>query len=226
MAEKSVEDPIRDFTILINRAGAGDADAQSLVWSSAYGELRSMARGARAGYAAPGSAAAPSPTTIIHEAFLKSFAAHRDRALDQRWDSRAHFFGSLARAMAQFLVDWRRTSTRQKRGGGRAGLSLDALGASVPTFEPIADFDQAMREITPELLASLERLQAESPNAAEVVWLRYVGGLTLEETASVLEIGDRAVSKRWNLGRAWLRRDLARRIGLAADRFDRGDADE
>ena len=219
------EDPGRDFTILINRAGAGDADAQSLVWSSAYGELRSMARGVRAGYAAPGSGAAPSPTTIIHEAFLKSLSGHRDRPPGQRWDSRAHFFGSLARAMAQFLVDWRRTNTRQKRGGGRAGVSLDAFGPAVPTFEPIASFDQAMREITPDLLASLERLHVESPNAAEVVWLRYVGGLTLEETAAVLEISDRAVSKRWNVGRAWLRRELARRIGMGPEASRRGVAE-
>lgn len=202
-----------DFTLLINRAGAGDADAQSRVWSSAYGELRSMARGVRAGYAAPGAGSAPSNTTIIHEAFLKAFGSHPSR----EWDSRAHFFGSLARAMAQFLVDWRRASRRQKRGGGRAALELGDRDVEVPNFRPIANFEQAMREITPELLASLEELQRHAPDVAEVIWIRYVAGLTLEQTAAVLGIANRTVSKRWNLGRAWLRRDLSRRLGRDAE---------
>lgn len=204
------QDARDDFTLLLNLAGAGDAGAQSRIWSSAYGEIRSMARGVRAGYALSHARGAPSATTIIHEAFLKAFGSARN----QSWDSRAHFFGSLARAMAQFLVDWRRSSRRLKRGGGRTPTSLGDGDARMPTFDPIESFEQAMREITPEVLASLEELQRVSPDFAEVVWLRYVAGLTLDETAAVLDVGERTVSKRWNLGRAWLRRDLARRLGM------------
>ncbi|MFZ4750803.1 MAG: ECF-type sigma factor [Phycisphaerales bacterium] len=216
-----------DFTMLLNRATEGDGGAANWVWSRSYEELRAMATGIRQG-GAPGrrrdSVDAPSPTTIIHESFFKTFrgggasgvasgeasGASADASREPSWDSRAHFFGSVARAMGQFLIDWRRGSTRQKRGGGQRPASLGNLGG----LEPAAASDDRarfeLREWTPALVEALGRLQRRAPLVADVVWLRAMAGLSLEDTAIVLSIRPRTVSKRWNLGRALLRRELTR----------------
>jgi DNA-directed RNA polymerase specialized sigma24 family protein len=127
------------------------------------------------------------------------------------WDSRAHFFGSVARAMSQFVIDWRRASRRRKRGGGERPVSFDD---SLRTAEPVrgapAELDEFFVDAAPAVVAALANLQTRAPEIADVVWLRCVAGLSLEDTAVVLGIRPRTVSKRWNLGRALLRRDLAR----------------
>jgi len=229
-----------DFTVLLNRAGEGDRDAQARVWSAAYGELQIMARGARQSYAT-GRGGVPGATTIVHEAFLKAFAGRRpaDPALGSvpgqapaeagrtpQWDSRAHFYGSLARAMAQFLVDWKRTNTRLKRGGGAQPAHLGDASDAVPSLDPLTDFDRALREVTPALVAELESLQKDAPEIADVVWLRYMAALSLEDTSAILGIAPRTVSKRWNIGRALLRRRLAPRLGMKAEDGDERSAHE
>lgn len=208
-----------DLTVLLNRASAGDWDARERAWRTVYAELHAMARGVRyrylggrggsaahgigstSGAGSPRAGGSPSPDTIVHEAFLKAFGG----LAQPTWENRAHFFGSLARAMAQYIVDWRRTQGRQKRGGGAQPVILGDSADAIPSFRPLSDFDRAMREMTPQLLAELDRLQVDAPEFAAVVWLRYVGGLGVKDTAQVLGIGHRTVSKRWNLGRALLR---------------------
>ena len=200
-----------DFTILLNRAAVGDGAAANAVWSRSYLELAAIARSVRPALRGD-SVHAPSPTTIIHESFVKTFgpAARHDAAA---WDSRAHFFGSVARAMSQFMIDWRRTATRQKRGGGQRVVELDALGhdhiSHAASAAPDATTLDDIAEFGPQLVAALERLRKRAPEVADVVWLRAMAGLSLEDTAVVLGIRPRTVSKRWNLGRALLRRDLA-----------------
>ena len=226
MAERSVSME-EDFTVLLNQARAGDEAALELVWRSAYDELRVMARGIRAGYSHRGT---PSPTTIIHEAFLKTFTGRVAASADlapfptttttttttgqsaAAWDSRAHFFGSFARAMAQFLIDWRRTANRLKRGGGVEPVALGDADAAIPSLQPLTEFDRALREITPVLVAELEKLQSDAPDLAAVVWLRYMATLSLEDTATILGIAPRTVSKRWNAGRAILRREVGKQL--------------
>lgn len=213
-----------DFTVLLNRASDGDGGAANWVWNRSYSELRAMAAGIRQG-GAPGrrngSIDAPSPTTIIHESFFKTFRGQGaggnadgcgldGTAAGSSWDSRAHFFGSVARAMGQFLVDWRRCASRQKRGGGQRPVSLGALEGHDPAA-PAEDLARIeLRELTPALAAALERLRIRAPIVADVVWLRAMAGLSLEDTALVLGIRPRTVSKRWNIGRALLRRELVR----------------
>lgn len=198
-----------DFTILLNRAADGDGDAANAIWSRSYIELSAIARSVRPGPRGD-SVHAPSPTTIIHESFVKTFgsAARRDAST---WDSRAHFFGSVARAMSQFVIDWRRTATRQKRGGGQRAVGLDSVGNDAVRSDPTAHSATLddIAEFGPQLAAALERLRNRAPEVADVVWLRAMAGLSLEDTAVVLGIRPRTVSKRWNLGRALLRRDLA-----------------
>jgi RNA polymerase sigma factor (TIGR02999 family) len=208
----------RDFTVLLSQARAGDEASLRVVWRAAYDELHVMARGIRAGYP---QRSTPSPTTIIHEAFLKTFASRAagggDAATsasptDPSWDSRAHFFGSFARAMAQFLIDWHRTTHRLKRGGGAATMTLTDVASDLPSLAPLTDFDQALREVTPALFDELDKLQIDAPDLANVVWLRYMAALSLEDTANILGIAPRTVSKRWNAGRAILRRSLKQRF--------------
>lgn len=195
-----------DFTVLLNRAADGDGAAANTVWTRSYPELQAIARGVRPAVRVD-SAQAPTPTTIIHESFMKTFGSRREGA---SWDSRAHFFGSVARAMGQFIVDWRRTACRRKRGNGRRPVELGALDdEAVPAASPdTALVDLA--ELGPGLVAALDRLRSRAPEVADVVWMRAMAGLSLEDTAIVLGIRPRTVSKRWNLGRALLRRDLAR----------------
>ena len=196
-----------DFTILLNRAARGDGGATDAVWSRSYDELLALARGIRPARAV-NTASLPSPTTIIHESFMKTFGPRADGSHRPSWDSRAHFFGSVARAMEQFLVDWRRAATRQKRGGGAAVLEFDE---SRHRAGPSDEADAAdLRALLPEIAGALERLRKRAPEIADVVWMRCFAGLSLEDTALILGIRPRTVSKRWNLGRALLRRDLSR----------------
>ncbi|MEY3027401.1 MAG: hypothetical protein RLZZ238_2298 [Planctomycetota bacterium] len=194
-----------DFTLLLNRAAEGDGGAVGEVWRHSYPELRAMARGLRP-RVPQASTRAPTPTTIIHESFVKTFGREGEPG-SHSWDSRAHFFGSVARAMSQFLIDWRRHTNRRKRGSGKAPASFqEQLHGDAGSGSDGGDTAEWM----PHLLDALERLRIHAPQIAEVVWMRCVVRLSLEDTASLLGIRPRTVSKRWNLGRAMLRRDLSR----------------
>jgi RNA polymerase sigma factor (TIGR02999 family) len=217
MAERS-ETKDEDFVVLLLRARGGDQPALEEIWRLTYDELHAMARGIRAGYP---MRSVPSPTTILHEAFLKTFTARAvaqaelgtpKAPLATEWESRAHFFGSFSRAMAQFLIDWRRTASRLKRGGGVEPVQLGDGDGELPTLQPLTEIDRALREVTPALVEELEKLQTDAPDLANVVWLRYMAALSLEDTANILGIAPRTVSKRWNAGRAILRRELKKRF--------------
>ena len=195
-----------DFTVLLNRAAAGDDGATHAVWEQSYGEMLMVASSMRPASSAD-SVHAPSPATILHESFFKTFRpAHANTVT---WDSRAHFFGSVSRAMGQFVIDWRRAASRKKRGGGTRALEFDQVGQealSDQTDDLTAALDRSSLNL--ELANALCRLRARAPNCADVVCLRYMAGLSLEDTARVLGIRPRTVSKRWNFGRALLRLDL------------------
>lgn len=196
---------VEDLTKVLSRASSGDDEARAALWSQTYRELHGIARSLRAGGRLAAESRIPSATTIVHEAFMKCDGPGRA----PNWENRAHFFGSVARAMGQFLIDWRRTSTRQKRGGERATASLGDSAAEIPSFEPLDNPERARAEWTPRLAAAMEALERDAPQTAHVVWMRYMLGLSLEQTSEILGIAPRTVSKHWNLGRAWLRRALA-----------------
>jgi len=196
-----------DLTEVLRRASSGDDEARVVLWERVYDELHGIARSLRAEARGGAAPAIPGATTIVHEAFLKCEKAGRTPV----WENRAHFFGSAARAMGQFLIDWRRSTTRLKRGGTRGTLALGDLsqGDGVPpSFAPLDDPGRALAEWTPRLAAAMEALERDAPQTAHVVWMRYMVGLSLEQTSEILGIAPRTVSKHWNLGRAWLRRAL------------------
>jgi RNA polymerase sigma factor (TIGR02999 family) len=135
------------------------------------------------------------PTAVVHEAYLR--LAGQDWA---EWQDRAHFIGVAARQMRRILVDHARQHVAAKRGGTPVKVDLDAHpnGFSESKSAEILSVDEA--------LARLRKLDSRQ---AEVVELRYFGGLTVEETASHLGVSTRTVKRDWSVGVLWLRAELA-----------------
>src|SRR6185369_16390372 len=128
-------------------------------------------------------------TALVNEAYLRLVQVH-----DVHWQNRAHFFAISARIMRRIMIEHARKRQQLKRGGGALRITLDE-GAV------IAD------ERSAELLAldeALETLTAEYPRKAQVVELRFFGGLTVTEAAAVLKVDERTVKRDWEFARAWL----------------------
>jgi len=168
----------------------GRPEALEALLPLVYAELRSLASGylrrERGDHTLQ-------PTALVHEAYL--------RLVDQRrvkWRNRAHFYGIAARMMRRVLVDHARAKHAVRRGGGVEFVPLvdDQASASVPGVDVIA-LDEA-----------LERLAALDERQAQIVELRYFGGLSIEETAEALGISDATVAREWTAARAWLRAEL------------------
>jgi len=163
-----------------------------------YAELRELAR-ARMRRERPD--ATLRTTELVHEAYLRlGSSEHRG------WANRAHFFASAAEAMRRILIERARARARDKRGGvdGRPPqrVSLSDLGAA----DLGVDYDPD------EVLAldgAIDRLRALDARAANVVHLRFYGGLSVEETAEALGVTDRTIKRDWTAARAWLYRELS-----------------
>jgi RNA polymerase sigma factor (TIGR02999 family) len=132
-------------------------------------------------------------TALVNEAYL--------RLADQtnpRWQNRAHFFAVAARAMRQILVSYARSQQAQKRGGGAARVDLDEAALVCP---------QESREIV-ELHEALEQLSALDSRKAQIVELKYFGGLNYNEIAEVLKISRITVRRDWEFAKVWLYTEL------------------
>ena len=184
-------------TRLLDAAGSGDSCAASALWSEVNQELRSMATGLLA-RERPG--ATLQPTMVVNEVFLRMWAGKSE---PPRFEDRRHFFGSAARVMGQFLVDHARSRDRLKRGGGQRPVSREICDGELSGPDSVDSDEIAC------LLGALTALELEAPRKAEVVWLRYVVGLSIEQVATVLEVSRRTVIDDWGFAQAWLRRRLA-----------------
>jgi RNA polymerase sigma-70 factor (ECF subfamily) len=132
-------------------------------------------------------------TALVNEAYLRMVDAH---AVD--WQDRAHFLAVSARVMRRILVDHARTRGAQKRGGQATPVTFDeALAVTGERGTDLVALDDA-----------LEALAKVDERKSRVVELRYFGGLTIAETASVLCVSDDTVMRDWQLARAWLRREM------------------
>ena len=133
-------------------------------------------------------------SALVNEAFL--------RLVDQRevqWRNRAHFFGIAAQMMRRILVDYARNRHYAKRGGGKPTLSLEeALIISDERSAEVVDLDE-----------TLERLAEIDQRKSQIVELRFFGGLSIEETAEVLDVSPGTVMRDWTLAKAWLRREMS-----------------
>jgi RNA polymerase sigma factor (TIGR02999 family) len=129
-------------------------------------------------------------TALVHEAYLRLVDVEKV----QHWDSRGHFFAAAAEAMRRILVDSARRHRSQKRGGGHERIDLPEL-AGVAQDHPL------------DLVAlddALQKLEAQHPQKAQVVKLRFFAGCTLEETAQMLGISRATAQRHWAYARAWL----------------------
>lgn len=180
----------QDVTRMLRSWRQGDAAALSQLLPLIYDELRVLARHSLRGERPDHSLQV---TALVHEAFL--------RLVQQEgagFEDRTHFFGVAARLMRQVLVDHARARMAQKRGGGVLRVTFGD--------EDAVDSDEALLALD-EALHALARLD---PQAARMVELRYFSGLTIEETATILEISPATVKRHWVTARAWLRREIQR----------------
>ena len=132
-------------------------------------------------------------TALVNEAYLRLVDQR-----DTRWQNRAHFFGIAAQIMRRILMNYARDRQRMKRGGGAIQVSLSETDVvSVTKVSELLALDEA-----------LERLAAIDERKAKVVEFRYFGGLSVEETAEVLDVSSITVTRDWNMAKAWLAREI------------------
>jgi len=182
-------EPPREVSELLQRLGSGDPRVSEQLFGLVYDELRALAGRC---FAAPGGRTLQ-PTALVHEAWLK-LNGHLHGL-----NGRRHFFALAARAMRQVLANEARARRRIKRSDGRALALGDADGAAEQAGYDVVAMDDL-----------LTRLKALDERQARVVELRFLGGLTIEETAEELCLSRHTVEDDWALARAWLRRELAR----------------
>jgi RNA polymerase sigma factor (TIGR02999 family) len=176
-----------NVTQILNEIEQGNPNAAEKLLPLVYDELRQLA-GQRLARDASGQTL--QPTALVHEAYLRLVDV--DRA--QHWNSRGHFFKAAAEAMRRILVENARRKKRVKHGGDRERIDIDI--ASLPT-----------RMTSDELLAleeALELLKQHDPVKAELVTLRYFGGMTIEQASEVLKISRVTAHRYWTYARAWL----------------------
>jgi len=178
------------FSELLADWGKGDEEALGRLMSFVYPELRRIAR-QHLGRGSPSHTL--ESAALANEAYLKLI-----RARGIRCESRAHFFALCAKVIRLILVDHTRRRRYAKRGGGAVQIALDerAVGTKARGVEIVA-LDEA-----------LESLSKIDPRKGRLVELRYFSGLSIEETADVLEISRETAKRDWKMAKAWLLREL------------------
>jgi RNA polymerase sigma factor (TIGR02999 family) len=170
----------------------GDAAAIDKLLPLVHGELRRLARRQMAGER-PGHVL--QATALVNEVYVKLIDIQR-----VQWQDRAHFFAMAARLMRRVLVDFARAARNQKRGGAMQRITFHQdLPVAGETPEQLIAIDDA--------LAALGR---EYERKGQVVELRFFGGLSVQETAEVLNISPETVMRDWKFAKSWLMRELSR----------------
>lgn len=180
-----------EITLLLGRLRAGDGHAESLLYEAVYAELKRIARHR---LRLEGRRHTLQTTDLVHEAYIKLLGA---AALD--WQDRRHFYRVASLAMKQILVDYARARLAQKRGGG---------AEIVPLIDSIIDRSRLSAVDIMVLDEALDRFERLDARAHEVFLLRVLVGLSVEDTASVLEIAPRTVKRDYRSARAWLNAEL------------------
>jgi RNA polymerase sigma factor (TIGR02999 family) len=180
-----------EVTRLLLAWNEGDASAVERLMPLVYAELRTIAerhfRRERAGHTLQ-------PTAVVHEAYF--------RLVDQTrvtWKNRGHFFAVASQAMRRILVDHARARETDKRGGRGRRVTLD-VGVASP--EPVDDMDFIALD------EALTRLKSLDGAQAQIVELRFFGGLSIDETAQVLDTSASSVKREFRSAKAWLFREL------------------
>jgi RNA polymerase sigma factor (TIGR02999 family) len=184
-----------DITGLLKAWGQGDQRALEQLMPLVYSQLRAQARRYMRG---EGSGATLQSTALVHEVYLRL-----TRAQEVDCHDRVHFFALSAQIMRRILVDAARARAAAKRGGGAAraehssALDLDQIPTDESNASSLCALDDA-----------LESLMRLDPRRARVIELRFFGGLSVEETADILQVSTQTVLRDWRLARAWLAREV------------------
>jgi RNA polymerase sigma factor (TIGR02999 family) len=174
----------------------GDPHAAEQLLPLVYEELRKLAA-QRLAQEAPGQTL--QATALVHEAYLRLVGAQTE----QHWNSRGHFFAAAAEAMRRILVENARRRKRIKHGGDLERAEIEV--ASLPTrmsSDELLDLEEA-----------LEKLKQQDPVKAQLVTLRYFGGMTIEQAAEVLGISRVTAHRYWTYARAWLHQQITGSAG-------------
>jgi RNA polymerase sigma factor (TIGR02999 family) len=180
------------ITQLLEQWGGGDPQALEKLTPLVYAELHRLAsrylRRERPDHTLQS-------TALVNEAYLKLAGQH-----SVRWQNRAHFFGIAAQLIRRILVDYARTRMADKRGSNAPKLSLDDVLESTPA----RDLDLVALDDALDDLAKIDARQSR------VVELRFFAGLSVEETAEVMQMSPATVKREWTAAKAWLFRQIRR----------------
>jgi RNA polymerase sigma factor (TIGR02999 family) len=176
-----------DVKRILERTQVGDPHAAEELLPLVYEELRRLAANKMA---QEKTAQTLQPTALVHEAWLRLMGGTQP----SEWNGRGHFFGAAAEAMRRILIERARQKAAVKRGANWERVDLDKVDIA-------ADANNNTLLLVNE---ALEKLQVEDPKAAELVKLRFFGGLTLEEAGEVLGFSERTAKRCWAFARAWL----------------------
>ena len=180
-----------NLTCMLQQIDASNPQASAELLPLVYTELR---RVAAAKMARESSQHTLQPTALVHEAWIRLGA---DR--QPEWQNRAHFFAAAAETMRRILIDNARHRRAVRHGGGQVRLNVDEL-----EIASASEKDDQMVAVS----EALAKFAAEDPRKAELVKLRYFGGLTLEQAAAALDIPQGTAKRWWTYARAWFFREL------------------
>jgi RNA polymerase sigma factor (TIGR02999 family) len=187
-----------DITGLLKAWRQGDQRAFEQLLPLVYAELRAQARRYMR---SERSGVTLQSTALVHEVYLRL-----TKAKDVDWHDRVHFFALSAQIMRRVLVDAARARAAVKRGGAAARVEH----SSAVDLDQIPTADSEAASSLCALHDALENLAQIDPRRAKVIELRFFGGLSVEETAEVLQVSAQTVIRDWRLARAWLARELRR----------------
>lgn len=187
-----MESDSHQITTLLQDWRKGDKTAATQLMTLVYGELRRLAKGymgrERAGHTLQ-------PTALVHELYLRLFAV-----ASVEWRDRAHLFAVAAQQLRRILIDHARSLHRDRHGGGQLRVSISE----------VAGWAEARDWGLVELDDALRRLEELDSRAAQVVELRFFGGLTEREVAEVMGTSVATVKRDWDFSRTWLLDQLTR----------------
>jgi RNA polymerase sigma-70 factor, ECF subfamily len=178
-----------EIAALLARCREGDQQAIAWLTPLIYDNLRQIAKRYMVGEKKDHTL---SPTALVHEAYLRLFGS------EISWQDKAHFLAIAAREMRRILVDYARSTNRQKRGGKCQKVEL-------------FDFDHPVENVAISILAIdevLGRLRALDERKAEIIDLTVFGGLTAVEAAKVIGVSEVTIRREWRMAKAWLQHEL------------------
>lgn len=176
-----------NVTQILKRLESGETQASEELLPLVYDQLRQLASRE---LARESSGLTLQPTALVHEAYLRLV----DQEPEPQWNHRGHFYSAAARAMRRILVENARRKRATRHGGSHRRLPFDAVEQAAPQRHPdILALDEA-----------LVQLESQRPEMAELVTLRYFGGLTVSEAACKLGISTRTAERDWAYAKAWL----------------------